>query len=64
MITSQTVAAEVNGATASISYYRADNRLTITINGCTCQFPCDIGALHSNHTDDTIRALADAIGAL
>jgi len=64
VIVSQTASSEVNGATASLAYYRHDGRITVTINGCTCQFPTDHSGPQANDVDNTIRALTEAVNAL
>jgi hypothetical protein len=64
VIQMKSVSAEVNDATASIAYYRYDGRITITINGCTCQFPTHPDGPKANDVDSTIRALTEAVNAL
>ena len=64
MIASQSVTTVVNGATAEVAYYRNDGRITITINGCTCQFPTYPDGPKANDVDSTIRALTEAVNAL
>ena len=64
MITQQSASASVNNASASVAYYRGDGRITVTVNGCTCQFPADSGGPKADDVDNTIRALTEAINAL
>ncbi len=62
MISARSVTAVVENDAVAISYYAGDGRISLTINGATCQFPAYQGSKIS--IENTIAALKEAASKL